>query len=287
MVGAKKFSIFGILNGLLMAAIGIITVYPIIYVTAISFSDTASIVQSKVFLWPKGFNLEAYTEVLKNDRIPRAYLNTVIYTGVGTFINLLMTSIAAYPLSRKEFFGRKFFMIAIVLTMFLNGGMIPTYIIVQKLGLLDSMWALVLPNAIWTMELLILKSFFENMSESLRESALIDGASEYRILFSIILPLSKPALASIGLFYFMGHWNSYFIPMIYLNDVKLYPLQVVLRDMLMSENLVENSIIDRAALAPQAMKNATIVLSMIPVLMIYPFAQKYFAKGVMLGAEKG
>lgn len=174
------------------------------------------------------------------------------------------------------------------MTMFLNPGIIPNYLIVSELGLLDSVWALVLPNAIWTFELLILKSFYENMSESLREAAVVDGASEYRILFQIVLPLSKPALASIGLFYFMGHWNSFFIPLIYLNDANMYPLQVVLRDMLIfSENGSNPSLVDASALAPQAMKNATIVLSMIPVLLIYPFAQKYFAKGVMLGSEKG
>ncbi|WP_373430109.1 carbohydrate ABC transporter permease [Paenibacillus sp. GD4] len=271
----------------LLGLVAIATVYPVLYIIAISFSDTASIVQNQVFLWPKGFNIDAYIQILQDPRIPRAYLNTVLYTGVGTAINLLMTAVAAYPLSRPGFFGRKYFMIAIVLTMFLNGGIIPTYLIVQKLQLIDTMWALVLPNAIWTIELLILKSFYESMSASLRESAVMDGASEYRILFSIIIPLSKPALASIGLFYFMGHWNSFFLPMIYLNDSDLYPLQVVLRDMLIFDSAKETGIAEHAALTPQAMKNATIFLSMIPVLIVYPFAQKYFAKGIMLGSEKG
>ncbi|WP_284646703.1 carbohydrate ABC transporter permease [Paenibacillus silviterrae] len=271
----------------LLGLVAIATVYPVLYIIAISFSDTASIVQNQVFLWPKGFNMDAYIQILQDPRIPRAYLNTVLYTGVGTAINLLMTAVAAYPLSRPGFFGRKYFMIAIVLTMFLNGGIIPTYLIVQKLQLIDTIWALVLPNAIWTIELLILKSFYESMSASLRESAVMDGASEYRILFSIIIPLSKPALASIGLFYFMGHWNSFFLPMIYLNDSDLYPLQVVLRDMLIFDSAKETGMAEHAALTPQAMKNATIFLSMIPVLIIYPFAQKYFAKGIMLGSEKG
>ncbi|GGG19482.1 carbohydrate ABC transporter permease [Paenibacillus abyssi] len=288
MVGEKRLSLFSIVNTILLTFIAIATVYPVLYIIAISFSDTASIVQGKVFLWPLGFNIDAYVQILSEDRVPRAYLNTILYTGLGTFINLAMTAIAAYPLSRVTFFGRKFFMIAIVLTMFFNGGMIPTYLIVQQLGMIDTIWAIVIPNAIWTIELLILKSFYENMSDSLRESAVIDGASEYRILFSIIIPLSKPALASIGLFYFMGHWNSFFIPMIYLNDVNKYPLQVVLRDMLIFATAEQtNSLVDRVTLAPEAMKNATIFITMIPVLMIYPFAQKYFAKGVMLGSEKG
>ncbi|MDF2670266.1 MAG: sugar transporter permease [Paenibacillus sp.] len=282
-----KYTFFDAFLFVLLSFVGIVTIYPVVYIIAISFSDTASIVQNKVFLWPRGFNLDAYKQIIENPRIPRSYLNTIIYTSVGTFINLAMTAVAAYPLSRPGFFGRNFFMVAIVLTLFLNGGIIPTYLIVQKLHLIDSIWAIVLPNAIWTMELLILKSFYESMSDSLRESALIDGASEFRILRSIILPLSKPALASIGLFYFIGHWNSFFIPMIYLNDPKLYPLQVVLREMLHFGAVQENSLIDKSTITPQSMKNATIFVSMVPVLLIYPYAQKYFAKGVLLGSEKG
>lgn len=287
-MNVKDFSLFSVINGIIMLCLSVVVLYPIIYITAVSFSDTASVLQGKVTLLPKGFNLDAYAQVLKDDRIPRAYLNTIFYTTLGTTINLLFTAVAAYPLARKDFFGRKFFLLAIILTMFLNPGIIPNYLIVQELGMIDTVWALVLPNAIWTFELIILKSFYENMSESLREAAVVDGASEYRILFQIIIPLSKPALASIGLFYFMGHWNSFFIPLIYLNDSTMYPLQVVLRDMLIfADNNNNTNLVDAAALAPQAMKNATIFLSMIPVLLLYPFAQKYFAKGVMLGSEKG
>ncbi|MFD0712035.1 carbohydrate ABC transporter permease [Paenibacillus sp. GCM10027626] len=285
--GLRSLSIFQIFNTIVLTGLAIVVLYPILYITAVSLSDTASIVQGKVTLLPRGLNFDAYKEVLMDKRIPRAYLNTIFYTALGTSINLLMTAVAAYPLSRKTFFGRNFFLMAIIVTMFMNPGIIPNYVIVQNLGLLDSVWALVLPNAIWTFELLILKSFYENMSASLREAAVVDGASEYRILSQIVIPLSKPALASIGLFYFMGHWNSFFIPMIYLNDATLYPLQVVLRDMLIFDEGNKASLVDAAALAPQAMKNATIVLSMIPVLLVYPFAQKYFAKGVMLGSEKG
>ncbi|MGG3283438.1 carbohydrate ABC transporter permease [Paenibacillus solani] len=287
MVGKRKLSIFSILNTILLIGVAIATLYPVWYITVISFSDTVSVLQGKVFLWPKGFNFDAYVQVLKDSKIPRAYLNTIYYTALGTFINLLFTAVAAYPLAQRDFFGRKFWMLGIILTMFLNAGIIPTYMIVQNLGLIDTVWALVLPNAIWTFELIILKSFYENMSSQIREAAKIDGASEYRILFSIVIPLSKPALASIGLFYFMGHWNSFFLPLIYLNDKDMFPLQIVLRDMLIFNSESDSALVDRAALAPQAMKNATIVLSMIPVLLIYPFAQKYFAQGVMLGSEKG
>lgn len=287
MVGQKRFNLFDSINIIILVLIACSTILPLIYITAISLSDTASVTQGKVFLWPRGLNLDAYVQVLKDAKIPRAYLNTIMYTSLGTFINVFLTCLAAYPLAQREFVGRKIWMFMIVLTMFLNPGIIPNYLIVKELNLLDSVWALVIPNAIWTFQLIILKSFFENSSESIREAAKVDGASEYRILFSMMIPLSKPALASIALFYFIGHWNSYFIPMIYLNTDSLYPLQVVLRQMLVFSETGGANLVEASALAPQAKKNATIVLAMIPVLLVYPFAQKYFARGVMLGSEKG
>lgn len=289
MVGERRLSLFGTVNTLLLICVAVATLYPVFYILVVSLSETSSVIQGKVFLFPKGFNLEAYKHVLMDNKIPRAYFNTIYYTAFGTFLNILFTAVAAYPLSQKDFIGRKYWMIGIVLTMFLQPGIIPNFLIVQKLGLLDSVWAIVIPNVIWTFELIILKTFYENMSTQIREAALIDGASEYRILFNIVIPLSKPALASIGLFYFIGHWNSFFIPLIYLSEQSMYPLQVVLRGMLVfgEGGNQSDTLVDAAALAPQAMKNAAIVLSMIPVLMIYPFAQKYFAKGITLGSEKG
>jgi len=288
MVGQRKFGLFDLFNTIVLALVACATIIPLIYIAAISLSDTASVTQGKVWLWPKGLNFNAYSQVLNDIKIPRAYLNTIMYTALGTFINVFMTCLAAYPLSQREFVGRKYWMFLIVITMFLNPGIIPNYLIVKELGMIDTVWALVIPNAIWTFQLIILKSFFEGSSSAIREAAKVDGASDYRILFNIMLPLSKPALASIALFYFIGHWNSYFLPMIYLNTDTLYPLQVVLRQMLVfSEGSGSSAIVEAAALAPQAKKNATIVLAMIPVLLVYPFAQKYFAKGVMLGSEKG
>lgn len=284
----KEWKIFDYFNALLMLMIMVVTAYPLIYVVSLSFSDNFSIAQNIVTFYPKGFNLEAYKYILRDDRIPRAYLNTIIYTSAGTFVNLLMTSIAAYPLSRKDFFGRKVLTKLIIVTMFFNGGMIPMYLVVYSLGLVDSIWALILPNAIWTYELLILKSFYESLPPSMYESAVIDGASEYRVLFQIIMPLSKAALASICLFFFMGHWNSFFNPLLYLNDMKKYPLQLILRDMMISSTIAETNIVNEFSKStPEAMKNAVIVITMIPVMIVYPFAQKYFAKGVMLGAVKG
>lgn len=282
----KEITLFDVINGFFMALTGVLMLYPVIYIISISFSETVYIVQNKVTFFPRGFNVDAYKMILADSRIPRAYLNTILYTGLGTAINVLMTAVGAYPLSKKNLTGRKFFLTAIVITMFFNGGMIPTYIVVQKLGLIDTMWALVIPNAIWTMELLILKSFYESISPSLYEAAVIDGASEYRILFRIMIPMSKAALASIALFYFMGHWNSFFLPLIYLNDAKKFPLQIVLRDMLIFDTAKESNLMEQSKMTPEAMKNATIFISMIPVLMLYPFAQKYFTKGVVLGSVK-
>ena len=282
----KEITLFDVVNGFFMALTGVLMLYPVIYIISISFSETVYIVQNKVTFFPRGFNVDAYKMILADSRIPRAYLNTILYTGLGTAINVLMTAVGAYPLSKKNLTGRKFFLAAIVITMFFNGGMIPTYIVVQKLGLIDTMWALVIPNAIWTMELLILKSFYESISPSLYEAAVIDGASEYRILFRIMIPMSKAALASIALFYFMGHWNSFFLPLIYLNDAKKFPLQIVLRDMLIFDTAKESNLMEQSKMTPEAMKNATIFISMIPVLMLYPFAQKYFTKGVVLGSVK-
>ena len=283
----KKISLFDIINGFAMLIVGVIILYPIVYVISVSFSDTIYIVQNKITFYPKGFNLDAYKMILEDSRIPRSYLNTVLYTALGTSVNLLMTAMGAYPLAKKNFFGRKFFVTAIAITMFFSGGMIPTFIVVQKLGLINSIWALVIPNAIWTTQLFILKSFYESISPSLYEAAIVDGASEYRILFQIIIPLSKPALASLALFYFMGHWNSYFLPLIYLNDLNKLPLQVILRDMLIDNTAGNPNLMTASKLTPEALKNATIFISMIPVLLIYPFVQKYFAKGIMLGSVKG
>ena len=283
----KRLSLFDMINGLVMLALGAVILYPIIYVVSVSFSDTIYIVQNKITFYPKGFNLDAYKMILEDSRIPRSYLNTILYTTVGTTVNLLMTAMGAYPLAKNNFFGRKFFVTAIVITMFFSGGMIPSYIIVQKLGLINSMWALVIPNAIWTTQLLILKSFYESIPSSLYEAAIVDGASEYRILFQIIIPLAKPALASLALFYFMGHWNSYFLPLIYLNDLDKLPLQVILRDMLIDNTASNSNLMTASKMTPEALKNATIFISMVPVLMIYPFVQKYFAKGIMLGSVKG
>ncbi|WP_443722437.1 carbohydrate ABC transporter permease [Ruthenibacterium lactatiformans] len=283
----EKFGVFDAVIYLLMGAVLISVLYPILNVVAISFSSSSFVVRNEVTIFPRGFTLDAYKELFSSSRIPRAYGNTLLYTGLGTGINLLMTILTAYPLSRPALTGRKLFMGLILFTIFFNGGTIPTFIVVQALGLRNTIWSMVLPNAIWTMELLILISFFRSVPQALHESAVLDGASEATILWRIFVPLSKASLASVGLFYFMGHWNSYFLPLIYLDDQKLYPLQLVLKDMLLDESATISNVVSGSAITPASLKNAVIFITMVPVMIIYPMVQKYFVKGVMIGSVKG
>lgn len=285
----NKGLIFEIVNTVIMLIIVAFTVYPILYVTAVSFSDTTSILAGKVGIFPRGFNLEAYQLMLMDERIPRAYFNSIIYTAVGVLINLAATAISAYPLSKRYFFGKKLYMKMIIISMYFYGGLIPAYLLVNSLHMVDTLWALVIPSAIGSVHLLIMKSFYESLSHAFYEAAYVDGASEYRIMFQIYIPLSKAALASLGIYFFMGHWNSFFTPLIYLNDPRKYPLQLILRDMLMESLAKDTSAVNPevAKMTPDALKNATIVITMIPVLLVYPFAQKYFIKGMTLGSIKG
>ncbi len=271
----------------ILGILGFIFLYPVYYTVIISFSSTYNIISGNVNLIPLGFNLNAYKQIISNERIPRAYINTIYYTTLGVLIKLIMTALTAYPLSRKDFWGKSFFMRMIVFTMFFSGGMIPTFLLVSNLKLLNTVWALVLPNAILTYQMLIVRSFYMGIPDSMHESATISGASEFRIFIQIIAPLSKAVYATVGLFFFMSHWNSFFPPLIYLNDTKKYPLQVVLRQMLIKEETANPNMAIPDNLTPEAMKNATIVVSMIPVMIVYPFAQKYFVKGMMVGAVKG
>ncbi len=283
----EKIGLFDIIVTLVMVSILVVILYPMLNIIAISFSSSAHVVQRSVTVFPRGFTLDAYREIFLSPKIPRAYMNTFIYTGLGTAINILMTILTAYPLSKSHLVGRKGFMTLIMLTMFFSGGMIPTYIVVRTLGMINTIWSLLLPNAIWTIELLILMSFFRSLPSAIYESAVIDGASEYRILWQLYVPLSKASLASIGLFYFMGHWNSYVLPFLYLNDQSMYPIQLVLKDMLLDETSSISNMVTTSAFTPTSLKNAVIFITMIPVMIIYPFVQRYFVQGVMIGSVKG
>jgi putative aldouronate transport system permease protein len=269
-----------------------IVLIPLIFVVSASFSDPDLVLKGKVLLWPKGFTLNAYDMVFKNDDIWSGYRNTVFYTLVGTAINILMTVMAAYPLSRKEMKGRRFFTLFVLFTMYFNGGLIPTYLLVRDLGMYNSVWAILIPSAISTYNLIVAKSFFEqSIPMELYEAAKLDGCGSLRTLFSIVLPLSKAILAVLVLYYGVARWNAYFDALVYLRNEELHPLQIVLRNILLlsqTEQMGSNSVgMGDKIKTIEAIKYAVIVVSSAPILLLYPLAQRYFVNGVMIGAVKG
>lgn len=290
--GTRADKVFDFINYLVLTLILIVVLYPLLHVVSASFSDPIKVLGGEVMLLPKGFNTEAYSMVFEHDGIMRGYRNTILYTIVGTAINLLMTIAGAYPLSRKDFRGRTFFTLILVFTMFFSGGLIPTYLVIKDLRLLDSFWVMVLPGAVSVWNLTIMRNFFQNsIPFELEEAAMIDGAGNVEMLLKIILPLSAPIIAVMVMFYGVGHWNAFFNALIYLTDEKKYPLQLVLRSILIQEETGEmiaadDSVIRRQMMA-QIIKYASIVIASGPVLIIYPFLQKYFVQGVMVGALKG
>lgn len=288
---------FDILVVALSIIIIIIVAYPLLFVLSASVSDPLSVTQGKMWLFPVDFNLNAYKEIFSNEVIWTGFRNTLIYTTLGTAINLALTILLAYPLSRQDLPGRNLVTLFIVFTMFFNGGLIPTFLVVQNLGLIDTIWAMVLPNAIATWNVIIMRTYFqESIPWELQESAMIDGASNFTMLTKIILPLSKPIIAVMVLFSAVGHWNSWFNALIYLRRDDLVPLQLVLREIMLVSDLSGSEqtgavqgitgIGDRL-LFGESVKYALVVVSSLPVLVIYPFVQKHFVKGVMLGSLKG
>lgn len=243
------------------------------------------------FLWrPLGFSTEAFKEVFKNQSIWSGYANTLFLVIVGTALNVLLTSIAAFVLSRKNFPLRRPVTLLILFTMFFGGGLIPTYLLVKSLGLVNSLFACILPGAISTWNFMIMRTYFESIPDSLEESAKLDGANDLDVLFRIILPLSGPILAVMVLFYGVGNWNQWFSAMIYLQEHQKYPLQLILREILLAnstDSMMGNTMDADKAAVGETIKYASIVVATVPILCVYPFLQKYFVKGVMIGAVKG
>jgi len=267
----------------------IVTLYPFIFIASASISEPGAVTRMEVWLLPKGINFSSYDRVLKDEQLWVTYRNTLWYVVVGTTINLIMTTLLAYPLSRRRFQGRRILMIAITFTMFFSGGMVPLFILVRSLHMINTRWALVIPSAISTYYLIITRTFFEGIPESMHEMATIDGAGEFRIFFQMFLPLSMPILATLILFYAVGHWNAYFNAMLYLSKENLYPLQIFLRKILLmyeANDLVLDIQVDRRDIS-RTIRYATIIISTLPIICVYPFVQKYFVKGVMIGAIKG
>lgn len=281
--------IFDSFNIVLLIVLAFLFLYPMWYVLVASLSSGHAIARGQVNFWPVGFNLDAYQKVFANQEIWTAYLNTIFYVTVGTAINLVLTTLGAYPLSRQDLYGRGLFMGIIVFTMFFSGGLIPIYLNARDLGLYNTRWALLLPPGISAFNLIVMRTFFQTIPDSLIESAKIDGANEFKILARIVLPLSKPVLAVMVLFYAVAHWNSWFNALIFLRDRSLFPLQLLLREILIQASAAEmaTGITTREITTiSESIKYATIIVSTLPVLVIYPFLQKYFVQGVMIGAIK-
>jgi putative aldouronate transport system permease protein len=283
--------VFDAIVHVIAAVIILIVLYPLIFIVSASLSDPTKVMGGEVWLLPKGFSMEAYSNILHNGKIWIGYRNTIIFTVVGTLINLIMTTLAAYPLSRPDLPGRGVLMLFVTLTMFFSGGLIPTYMLVKNLGMVDTMWALIVPGAIATYNLIVMRTYFQSsIPWELQEAAHIDGCSNWRLLLNIILPLSKPILAVMVLFYAVGHWNSFFNALIYIRSESLYPLQLVLREILLisQSDVMDSGVgLEDKILLAESIKYAVIIVSSLPVLIMYPFVQRHFVKGVMIGSIKG
>ena len=288
--------VFYLLNGTLVLFLAFICVYPMIQILATSFSSSRAILSGEVLLWPVEFNTEAYRSLVQDGQIFNALWNTIVVTGVGVTLNMIATIMAAYPLSKHRLRGRSFFVWFVLFTMLFNGGLIPTYIVVRTLGLIDSYWAVWFLGLVSTFNLFIMKNSFQGIPQSIEDSAMIDGANDIVILVRIILPLSIPVIATLILFYAVGHWNSYMNVLIYVPSPRRQTLMVVLRRMI---NTVQEQMLTGQAdgaeslgfleqtLTPEAVRAAAIVVATLPIMTMYPFLQRYFVKGALIGSVKG
>ena len=282
--------VFEILNNLFMVLIIVVMIYPLLNVIFSSFSNYYELMRFKgILLWPIGFNVESYKEVFKNPLLLSGFKNTFVVVGVGTSLNMFLTILGAYALSKSDLMFRKPVMLFIIFTMYFSGGMIPLYLVVKNLGLIDSLFAVILPNAITTYNMILLRNGFMNVPKSLEESAKIDGANEFTILFRIVVPLSMSTIAVIILYYAVAHWNSWFNASIYLRSQEKYPLQLILRMILMdgdTSSMTSNAnAADRLAIS-ETLKYTVITVTTVPILCVYPFLQRYFVTGVMTGSVK-
>jgi len=277
----------------MLAVVAVLVLYPLVFVLSASISDPGTVLGGDMWLWPKQISLVGYSKVLENKDLLVSYRNTIVYTVVGTAINLVMTVLAAYPLSHRSLYGRNVFMAMLVFTMFFSGGLIPSYMLVKQLGMLNSIWALVVPGAVSVWNIVIMRTFFQtSIPGEIKEAAAIDGCSDWKTLWRIVLPLSTPILAVMVLFYAVGHWNAYFNALIYLTDRARYPLQLLLREILVQGEMehmvnVGDSSHAKTLMDQEAVKYAVVVVANLPILLLYPFLQKYFVKGIMIGAIKG
>ena len=283
--------LFDVANYLFLTIFACVTVLPFVYIIAGSFTTEAELAARDFFIIPRDYSLAAYQYIFSSNTIFRSIGVSIFITVTGTITNLMFTLTMAYALSRKDLLGRNTIMNLVIFSMLFSGGMIPSYLVVKELGLIDSYAAVILPGAISAFNLIVIKNFFQQLPPGLEESARIDGCTEIGVLWRIVLPLSKPVIATFGLFYAVGHWNNFFSALLYLNDHTKWPLQVVLREMVMLSQLAVGDLsnMDPNFVRPpdQAVKMAVIVVGTLPILLLYPFLQKHFAKGVLLGSIKG
>lgn len=269
----------------------IVVIYPLIYIISSSVSSPAAVASGRVWLWPVDLSLKGYETLFRNPQIMTGYGNSLLYTAAGTLISVSLTIMIAYPLSRRTFYGRGVIMMVITFTMLFSGGLIPTYMVVKEMGMIDSRWALIIPNAIWVWQVIIARSFFQNsIPDELFEASEMDGCSDLRFMWSVVIPLSKPIIAVLVLMYAVGQWNAYFDALIYLKSSKLFPLQLVLRSIIILNNsagaMDAMKMVERQQLS-ELLKYSLIVVASLPVLIIYPFVQRFFVQGMLVGSVKG
>ena len=276
------------LNYLIITLIAVICLYPMIHVLMASFSDPIRLIRHRgLLLLPDGFSLRGYETVFHNPNILSGYMNTLFYVVVGTAINMLLTPLGAYTLARTGWPFRKFFVFLFVFTMYFNVGIVPMFMLVKNIGMLNTRWAIIVPIAVNTWNLIVMRTAFAGIPQELQESAYIDGANDLRILYQIYIPVSKATIAVMVLFYAVGHWNAWFTSMIYQTDTSLYPLQMFVRDILLFDAAAGMTEDANAIYLKDLTKYAVIIVAVVPILCAYPFVQKYFVKGIMLGSVKG
>jgi putative aldouronate transport system permease protein len=285
--------VFNVVNYSFLTIVLMVVLYPLIYIVSASLSAPEAIVSGRVWLWPVDFSLEGYVRVFNSSQIWVGYKNSLIYTILGTSINIVVTIMAAYPLSRKDFYGKGLITFIFTFTMLFHGGLIPRYLVIKNLGMLDTRWAMVIPQAMAVWNVIIMRTYFKsNIPEELNEAAELDGCRDTLFIVKVVLPLSGPIVAVMVLFYAVTHWNSYFDALIFLRKANLYPLQIILRNILVLNEMDPEMFEDQETQQllqnmKDLMKYSVIIVASAPVLAIYPFVQKYFVRGIMIGALKG
>lgn len=286
----NKFTVGDIAIYGILLLLALVILFPMVYIISISFSDPGAVSRGEVVLLPVDFSIDAYKYVFQDSRFGRSYVNSVIYALGGTLLTIFLTGILAYPLSVDSFSGKKLITILLMITMYFGGGMIPTYMVIKNLGLLDNPLVMMIPGAVSAYNVIIYRTFFQNIPPALREAAYIDGAGHFKIFYKVILPLSKPLIATMALFAIVGSWNNYFDALIYLNDVRMQPLSLYLRQLVVNMDMSSQGMKDimvHISVNPRTIRAATMLVAMLPIMCIYPFLQKYFASGIMIGSVKG